>query len=158
MLIRRTAEADVHMRGVVVPRPHQAQPGPVTLGGFTQLLLDCGIDQDAIDVGQARRQMQQVDHVRRPARQVNAPLIRSYHAWQLHRLALRRGQSVLRRDIQPDIDIEAELMAQMAPRQRPPARAGNVLDIEIAQACRMGLLAQLFDTGDGQRRAPGRPS
>ena len=141
MLIGRAAETDVHMRGVVVPWPHQAQPGPVTLGGFTQLLLDCGIDQYPIDVGQARRQMQQGHHVRRPARQFHASLIGPHHAWQLHRLALRRSQSVLRRDIQPDIDIEAELVAEMATRQRPTARAGNVLDIEITQARRMDLFA-----------------
>ena len=96
MLIRRATEADVHMRGVIIPRSHQAQPRPVTLGGFTQLPLDRGIDQYAIDVGQARRQMQQGHHVRRPARQVNASLIRPHHAWQFHRLALRRSQSVLR--------------------------------------------------------------
>lgn len=141
MLIGRAAETDVHMRGVVIPRPHQVQPGPVTLGGFAKLPLDRGIDQDAIDVGQARRQMQHGHHVRRPARQVNALLISPYHARQFDRLTLRRGQSVLRRDIQPDIDIEAKLMAKVATRQWPTARAGNVLDIEIAQARCMGLLA-----------------
>jgi len=156
MLIGRAAETDVHMRGVVVPRPHQAQPGPVTLGGFAQLPLDRWIDQDAVDVGQTRREMQHGHHVRRPARQVNASLIRPYHAWQLDRLALRRSQSALRRDIQPDVDIETELVAKVATWQRPTARARNVLDIEIAQACRMDLLAQLFDAGDGRWRAPER--
>lgn len=144
------------MRRVVIPRPHQAQPGPVTLGACTKLLLDRGVDQDAIDVGQTRRQMQQGHHVRRPACQVNASLIRPDHTRKLHRLALRRGQSVLRRNIQPDIAIEAELVAKVATGQWSTARTGNVLDIEIAQACRMDLLAQLLDAGDGRWRAPER--
>ena len=82
--------------------------------------------------------------------------IRPHHARQLHRLALRRGQRALGPRVQPDIDVEAQLMAQVPARQRTSARSRDVLDIEIAQPRRAHLRAQGFDARDGRRRTPER--
>ena len=143
------AEWSYHGR---ISRSHDA----VALHLVAELPLDRRIDQDAIHLGQAGGQMQQRDLVRRPARRIDAALVRTHHARQFHRLALRRGQRAFRRHIEADIDIETELMAEMPARQRSAARPRDVLDVEIAQPRRVHLLAQGLDRARWSKARPRR--
>ena len=55
---------------------------------------------------------------------------------------------------EPDVDVEAKLMAGMSCQQRAAARLGHVVDEESAPAVSRRLLGQLFDELGQLRVAP----
>ena len=60
------------------------------------------------------------------------------------------------RDIQPDIDVQTELVALVPPRKRPASRPRNILDVEVAEAGRMCLFPERLDSRNGGGCAPER--
>ena len=56
--------------------------------------------------------------------------------------------------IETDVNVQSDLVADMAAGQRPAAGTRDVLDIQLAEASGFGFRRQRFDCGDGLWRAP----
>ena len=155
-LTGRAAKPDMHVRGMAIPRPDQLQPRPVAGHLAAQLLFDRGIDQDAVDVRQTGGDAQQRGDARRPDRRIDVAPVGPHQAAQFDRVALRADNGGRGPHVQPDIGVQADLVADMAARHRAAAGAGDVFDQQRRQAGGGGLAAELSQMGDGLRRAPER--
>ncbi|CAH2604279.1 conserved protein of unknown function [Rhodovastum atsumiense] len=147
----------MHVAGMAPPGPDQPQPGPVAGHLAAELQLDGGIDQDAIDPRQAGGQPQQRHMPGPPARRIDRAPVRTHQAGRVDRLALgHQAQRMRRIDIEPDIGVDAHLMADMAAAQRAAPGAGDVTHVDVRQPRGLGQPAQAQQGRDHVRMPPER--
>jgi hypothetical protein len=72
-------------------------------------------------------------------RLIYAALIGPHHAGQFQALTLRGGQRALRSNIEPNINVQAQLMALVSAGQWATPRPRNILDKEVSESRRMRL-------------------
>ena len=129
---------------VAPPGPDQPEPGAVAGDLVAELLLDRRIDQDAIDVRQAGGEVEQGDVGRAASARDRTP--RPSGRTRLGRFDRRppgeREQRMGRIDIEPDVGVDAHLVADMPAAQRAAARVGDVADIDVGQPGRLRLGAK----------------
>ena len=118
------------------------QPGSIASCLSAKLLLDRGIDQDAVHLRQSGRHAQQRGDPRGPCGRNDIAPIRPHQAAQLDRVPLRRRQGLAGAHVQTDIGVQTDLVADMATRHRPPARLGNILHQQRRQPRGDGLSAK----------------
>lgn len=142
------------MRRMVPPRPDHPQPGAIAGHVPAELLLDGGIDEHPVDPRQRRGEMEQGDDTGRPEGGIDAAPVRLHQARRREILPRGRRKRRLRGEIEVDIGIEPDLVADMPARDGAAPRAGKVADIEIRQSGRLGPGGQELDASDGARRPP----
>ena len=137
--IGRTFQPHMDVVGVAVPGPHLGHPGIVMLVlDAAQFLLDRGIDQHALDFRLLGRGLDEGDVRRRPGFRIDVLAVGGDQIAGGDILALFLAQLVVRLRHEPDVDVEADLVAHVAERQRAAARLRHVADQDALPAGGLG--------------------
>ena len=152
--VRRAADADVEVIVVPPPRPHLLEPGAVRARLAAQRHLDRRVDEDALHLGVRGGRLDHVEMARRPQFRIDvAPAVGDDHG-RGHLLALGAGKLPRRHRGEPDVGIEADLVARMAPHHRAAARLRHVADEETGQVPVSRPGAEPFQETDEVRMPP----
>ena len=128
--VRRTADADMEVVVVPPPRPDLFEPGAVGTCPAAQRHFDRRVDEDALDLGVRGGRLDHVEMAGRPQFRVDvAPAVGDHHR-RRDFLALGAAELPRRHRRQPDVGIEADLVARMAAHHRTAARLRHVADQE----------------------------
>src|SRR5581483_8813647 len=136
----RAKHPDMEMVVVAPPRPDLGQPTAVALGYAAQRLLDCRIDEDALNAGFLCGVPDNQHVTRREHVWIDVEPVVAHHHHRGGLLALFARQSAVRHRRQPDVGIEADLMAGMAGERRSAARLADVANEDAGPA---GILVGL---------------
>src|SRR5467141_3634345 len=124
----RTFDADMEVVVVAVHRPHVMEPAAVALGFAAQRLLDRGIDEDALHARFLRRRADHREMARRPGARIDIEPVGAHHHDRGRFLALFARQSPVRHRRQPDIGVEAHLVAGVPGQHWAAARLRHIAD------------------------------
>ena len=105
---------------------------------LAHFLLDRGVDQHALDLGLLGGGADEGGVGRRPGLRIEVLAVGGDQAGGRHRLALLSAQAMARHRHEPDVDVEADLMAHMAEGQRAAARLRHVADQDAVPAGGLG--------------------
>ena len=111
---RPGSDAHVKVLGVAVPWPHLREPCAIRPGLAAHRLLDCRIDEDAGDGRILRRLADQVGAGMGPNFRIDIELVLGDDVIRKRELAFLAGLHVIRHRREPDIGIEAGLVAGVA--------------------------------------------
>jgi hypothetical protein len=125
----------MHMGVVAAPWPDAAEPGRAGLRA-AEFPLDRVVDQHPVHDRRLRRQSDQRGVPRPPTGPRNAGLVRQHQGRHVDVLPRGDGRVLLRRQVEPDVDVQAGLVAGMAVGHRPAPRLRHVADPKRGQAAR----------------------
>src|SRR6266849_8565944 len=124
----RTFDADMEVVVVAVHRPHLMEPAAVALGFAAKRFLDRGVDEDALHARLLRGRADHREMARGPGARIDVEPVGTHHHDRGRFLALFARQSPVRHRRQPDIGVEAYLVAGVPGQHRTAARLRHVAD------------------------------
>src|SRR5215471_14051831 len=147
---------DPHVEVIVVPPPRLdlVQPMAVAAGVAAQRLLDRGIDEDAGDLRVLRRGPDQRHVRRRPYLRVDVPAVFGHDHGRRYFFPLLARQLAVGHWREPNVGVEAHLMAGMAGEHRAAARLPHVTDEETVPAGLGRLRREPLEERNQVRMAP----
>ncbi len=127
----------------------------IRAGADAELLLDRGIDEDARHRGIERGAADELELAARPVGGVDDARLLVDHLLGDHGLALVIAERLLRHRREPDIDIEADLVAGMAGQRRTAARLAHVANEQSRPAIQpLGVAGEPLGEAHQLWRAP----
>src|SRR5262245_53592189 len=139
---------------VACPDHELVEPGAAARHGLAEPLLDPLVHEYAVEMGHLRGQPQQGDVLLAEHAVVDAAVVGFDQRAQPRVLALRDLQTRTGLAFEPDVGIEASLMAGMAGGGGPAARLTDVADVEMGLARGAYLLREGRDEVDGDGLTP----
>src|ERR1700730_2952352 len=141
----RAVEPDVEMLVVTDPHHELVEPGTVAGDGLAEPLLDPLVDEDAVEMGHLGRQLQQGYVLLSEDAIVDAIVVGAHKRAQPGILPLCRRQRRPGLALEPEIGIEARLVAGMSGDRRTAARLADIADIKRRLARGAHLFRQRLD-------------
>ena len=140
--------------GVAIPGTHLEQPGAITSGLAAQRLFYRGIDQDADNRRILRCGPEDLGIFLVPHFRIDVELISRDQIGGRAELTFLPALHVVRHRLEPDIDVEADLMAGVVGDHRSAARLRHVPDQKTVPADLFRVPGEPFDEANELRIAP----